>query len=108
MALYSLRANPIGVEGMKKTERVNWLRQRKKGFIRYCLTTGLPFSAFMVVGTAFIRNDFYLDVLSRSSFRLYVLTIVGAFFYSGLLWLANDFLYRKQYSVVEAIRLCFW
>ncbi|WP_206779848.1 hypothetical protein, partial [Vibrio vulnificus] len=100
----SLKVNPIGVEGMKKVERVNWLRQRKKGFIRYCLTTGLPFSTFMVVGTAFIRNDFYLDVLSRSSFRLYVLTIVGAFFYSGLLWLANDFLYRKHKNSIRTGR----
>lgn len=89
---------------MKKTERVNWLRQRKKGFIRYSLTTGLPFSTFMVVGTAFIRNDFYLDVLSQSSFRLYVLAIVGAFFYSGLLWLVNDYLYKKHKKSIRAGR----
>lgn len=80
---------------MKRTERVNWLRRRKKGFLRHSFTTGLSFSIPTVIGGAYIQNDFYLDLFSQTSYRLYGLTVFGAILFSGLLWLSNDYLCKN-------------
>ncbi|BDR13199.1 hypothetical protein VspSTUT11_11750 [Vibrio sp. STUT-A11] len=80
---------------MKRKRRVEWLKNRKKGFSRHFLVYGLGFCIPFIFGSAFIRNDFYLDLSPIVSYRVYLMTLFGAVFYAGCDWCIKSREYKK-------------
>jgi membrane protease YdiL (CAAX protease family) len=80
---------------MKRKHQIQWLKHKRKGFLFYVLTSGMPFSIPMILGSAFIKNDFYLDVFSPDSFYLYIKAVIIGFFYAGATWLAYGYIYVR-------------
>ena len=80
---------------MDRKRRVEWLKIQRKGFFRHFLSCGLGFCFPFVFGGAFVRNDFYLNLSPIVSYRIYLITIVGAVFFSGCDWYAKSCEYKK-------------
>lgn len=80
---------------MKREAQVQWLKIRRKSFFRHVITYGLGFCIPLIVGSEFVRNDFYLDLSFQASYKLYLTTIFGAVFFAGCDWVSRGCQYRK-------------
>ncbi|GHW17510.1 hypothetical protein VCSRO54_3666 [Vibrio cholerae] len=71
---------------MEQKRQIEWLKIQKKGFFRHFLGCGLGFSIPVILGGAFVQNDFYLDLSPIVSYRVYLMTLFGAAFFAGCDW----------------------
>ncbi|TOR05051.1 hypothetical protein CGG83_23485 [Vibrio parahaemolyticus] len=81
---------------MERKKQVQWLKIQKRGFLRHCLTHGLAFCVPFIFGTAFVQNDFYLNLSPFISYRLYLVTVIGAVFLAGSDWIFKSRQYQKH------------
>ncbi|QUM76492.1 hypothetical protein HWV00_09765 [Moritella sp. 24] len=80
---------------MDRRRRIEWLRVQKKGFFRHYLGHGLGFCIPFIFGGAFVRNEFYLDLSPFISYRVYLITLLGAMFFAGCDWYFKSREYKK-------------
>ncbi|OYD26373.1 hypothetical protein [Oceanimonas baumannii] len=81
---------------MNKKEQVKWLKTQKKGFFRHVLSYGLAFCVPLIFGGAFVQHGFYLDLSPFTSWRVYLMTMLGAVFIAGWDWLIKTRQYKKH------------
>ncbi|EOW9152200.1 hypothetical protein [Vibrio cholerae] len=80
---------------MERKRQIEWLKIQKKGFFRHFLGCGLGFSIPVILGGAFVQNDFYLDLSPIVSYRVYLMTLFGAAFFAGCDWYFKSREYKK-------------
>lgn len=80
---------------MERRKQIQWLKIQKGGFLRHCLNHGLAFCVPFTFGSAFVQNDFYLDLSPFVSHRLYLVTVIGAVFLAGTDWIFKSRQYQK-------------
>ena len=83
---------------MDRREQIKWLKIRNKGFFCHFVTHGLAFCVPLIFGSAFVNNDFYLNISPIASYHLYSASIVGALLFSGSDWFFKS---RKYKNTVE-------